>query len=131
MHLLYTTRTAYFFDFRAVSYIFVVCSNGVEQSRFWCRADFLSRWISSRWPFSISMCAKTVRICVCGHHALHSRMNHLIEEKPFGIFRRKRRFNMRTNFPLKIFGRFIFIIRSYTFWILMESLSVQNVTKNT
>ena len=52
MHLLNTTRTAYFFDFRAVSYIFVVCSNGVEQSRFWCRADFSSRWISSRWPFS-------------------------------------------------------------------------------
>ena len=31
MHLLDTTRTAYFFDFRAVSYIFVVCSNGVGQ----------------------------------------------------------------------------------------------------
>ena len=52
MHLLDTTRTAYFFDFWAVLYIFVVCSNGVEQSRFWCRADFSSRWISSRWPFS-------------------------------------------------------------------------------
>ena len=52
MHLLDTTHTAYFFDFRAVLYIFVICLNGVEQSRFWCQADFLSRWISSRWPFS-------------------------------------------------------------------------------
>jgi len=67
---------------------------------------------------------------VYGHHALDSRMNHLIEEKPIGIFRRKRRFNMRTHFPLNIFGRFIFIIRSYTFEILMEIRLVQNVTKN-
>ncbi len=54
MHLLDKTCTAYFFDFRADAYIFVICSNSVEQSRFWCRADFLSRWILSRWPFSFS-----------------------------------------------------------------------------
>ena len=53
MHLLDKTCTAYFFDYRADSYIFVICSNSVEQSRFWCQAVFLSRWISSRWPFSI------------------------------------------------------------------------------
>ncbi len=32
------TCTAYFFDFRADAYIFVICSNSVEQLRFWCRA---------------------------------------------------------------------------------------------
>jgi hypothetical protein len=31
LHLLDTTRRAYFFDFQAVSYIFVICSNGVVQ----------------------------------------------------------------------------------------------------
>jgi hypothetical protein len=35
--------TAYFFDFRADANIFVICSNSVEQSRFWCRAVFSSR----------------------------------------------------------------------------------------
>ena len=30
-----------------------ICSNGVEQSRFWCRAVFSSRWILSRWPISV------------------------------------------------------------------------------
>ena len=54
MHMLDKTCTAYFFDFRADWYIFVICSNSVEQSRFWCRAVFSSRWISSRWPFSIT-----------------------------------------------------------------------------
>ena len=39
LHLLNKTCTAYFFDFRADSNIFVICSNSVEQSRFWCRAD--------------------------------------------------------------------------------------------
>ena len=52
MHMLDKTCTAYFFDFRADANIFVICSNGVEQSRFWCRAVFSSRWISSSWPFS-------------------------------------------------------------------------------
>jgi hypothetical protein len=56
MHMLDKTCTAYFFDFRADWYIFVICSNGVEQSRFWCRTVFSSRWISSSWPFSSSKC---------------------------------------------------------------------------
>ena len=53
MHMLDKTCTAYFFDFWADWYIFVICSNSVEQSRFWCRAVFSSRWILSSWPFSI------------------------------------------------------------------------------
>jgi hypothetical protein len=57
MHMLDKTCTAYFFDFRADANIFVICSNSVEQSRFWCRAVFSSRWILSRWPFSLhSIC---------------------------------------------------------------------------
>ena len=61
MYLLDKTCTAYFFDFRADSDIFVICSNSVEQSRFWCRAVFSSRWISSRWPFSDGRCClKTI-----------------------------------------------------------------------
>ena len=38
-------------DSSSFIYLFI-CSNGVEQSRFWCRAVFSSRWISSSWPFS-------------------------------------------------------------------------------
>ena len=60
MHMLDKTCTAYFFDFRADANIFVICSNGVEQSRFWCRAVFLSRWISSSWPFSESFSKKNL-----------------------------------------------------------------------
>ncbi len=49
------------------SFIYLlICSNGVEQSRFWCRADFLSRWISSRWPFSLCQSgAITLGSCNC------------------------------------------------------------------
>ena len=42
-----------FFWFSSSFHFFDICSNGVEQLRFWCRAVFLSRWISSSWPFSI------------------------------------------------------------------------------
>jgi hypothetical protein len=52
MHLLDKTSTAYFFDFQANANIFVICSNSVEQLRFWCRAVFPSRWLLSRWSFS-------------------------------------------------------------------------------
>jgi hypothetical protein len=38
-------------DSSSFMYLFIG-SNGVEQSRFRCRAVFLSRWISSRWPIS-------------------------------------------------------------------------------
>jgi hypothetical protein len=40
-------------DSSSLIYLFI-CSNGVEQSRFRCRADFLSRWISSSWPISLN-----------------------------------------------------------------------------
>ena len=49
MHLLKMTL----FYFWAVIYIFGICSNSAEQSRFWCRAVFLSRWLSSRLPISV------------------------------------------------------------------------------
>ncbi len=38
-------------DSSSFIYLFI-CSNGVEQSRVWCRAVFSCRWISSSWPFS-------------------------------------------------------------------------------
>ncbi len=41
-----------FWGFSSSLIFFGICSNSVEQSRFWCRAVFLSRWISSSWPFS-------------------------------------------------------------------------------
>ncbi len=42
-----------FWGFSSSFIFFGICSNSVEQSRFWCRADFLSRWLLSRWPISI------------------------------------------------------------------------------
>ncbi len=41
-----------FWGFSSSLIFFGICSNSVEQSRFWCRAVFSSRWISSSWPFS-------------------------------------------------------------------------------
>ena len=71
MHLLDKTCTAYVFDFQADSYIFVICSNSVEQSRFWCQAVFLSRWILSRWPFSIHKHKKKLSFVAIFVHFLH------------------------------------------------------------
>ncbi len=39
-------------DSSSLIYLFIF-SNGVKQSRFWCRADFSSRWILSSWPISV------------------------------------------------------------------------------
>jgi hypothetical protein len=48
LHLLKMTFWGFFEQF----HFFGICSNSVEQSRFWCRAVFSSRWILSRWPYS-------------------------------------------------------------------------------
>ncbi len=42
-----------FWGFSNSFIFFGIRSNSVEQSRFWCRAVFLSRWISSSWSFSL------------------------------------------------------------------------------
>ncbi len=44
-----------FFWFLSSFHFFDICSNGVEQSRFWCQAVFSSRWILSSWPFSVKI----------------------------------------------------------------------------
>ena len=45
----------HFFWFLSNCMYLYICSNGVEQSRFWCRAVFSSRWILSRWLFSLTI----------------------------------------------------------------------------